>query len=204
MTKQIKSLLLVTTGFSLGYIAAPNPQTLDEYYTENDFKLAKVIDGDTLHVSRIQGEVIKVRLHGIDTPERGAAYFQPAKQALIDLCREQTIRLNDSRTDSFGRITARVNCGGVDINTALLESGAAIVSIKYADDDRFYALQDIARNNCRGVWSQDLGLNYADEKLTGKSFDGQVQHLTAEQSCTIKTVQNARKNLNLKRKIEVR
>ncbi len=189
MLKQIKSLLLITTGFSLGYITAPHPQNLNEYYTKNDFNVVKVIDGDTLHISRIQGEIIKVRLHGIDTPERGAAYFQTAKQALTDLCGGQVIRLNDSRADSFGRITARVDCGGVDVNTALLESGAAIVSIKYADDKRFYALQDKARDKCSGVWSQELSLNYAPEKLIGRSFDKQARAFTSHPACTSKTAQ---------------
>jgi len=187
MPKGIKSVVLMTIGFSFGYIAAPQPQSLNEYYTNNDFDLVKVVDGDTLHISRRQGEIIKVRLHGIDTPERGAAYFQPAKQALMDLCFGQKIRLDQSRSDNFGRITARVDCGGVDVNAVLLESGAAIVSIKYADDYEFYARQERARKSCRGIWNHELSLNYAPEKLTGTSFDGQPQDLTAQESCIAKT-----------------
>lgn len=190
MLKHIKILFFTATVFSLGYIVAPNPQNLRQYYENNPFDLVKVVDGDTLHISRIAGEIIKVRLHGIDTPERGKNYFEPAKQALLGLCAAKPIRLKRSQADNFGRITANVYCGETHVNASLLTLGAAIVSIKYADQPEFYALQMRARRDCRGVWAHDLKVNYTQERLAGKTPDKEQRIFKSRPDCLIKTAEN--------------
>lgn len=191
MLNHIKMIIFTGCGFLLGYIAAPNTQNLTEYYENNDFDLVKIIDGDTLHISRVEGEVIKVRLHGIDAPERGTAYFAASTQALSEVCTGQNIRLTHSQPDSFSRIAANVYCGDLHVNTALLTSGAAIVSIKHTDDPAFYAHQTQAQDNCRGVWGHDLDLNYPASRLTGhaKPLGQQRVNFKSRPDCLVKTAQ---------------
>ena len=92
-------------------------------------ELVRVIDGDTIDVDldlgfdRIRARQ-RLRLLGVDTPERG----QPAYQAASDLTRDQLatatdIIVNTVRKDSFGRWLARVWCDGVSLNDQLAERG---------------------------------------------------------------------------------
>ncbi len=66
-------------------------------------EVLKVIDGDTLDVRSAQTE-LRVRLFGVDTPERGEACFQEATDRLAALAGTEVQLLPDERlTDSFGR-----------------------------------------------------------------------------------------------------
>lgn len=80
----------------------------------------RVIDGDTLDTS--QG---RVRLFGVDTPERGEACFSEATNMLRSLA-GNIVRLEDGprTTDSFGRRLAYVyNSNGVSIDETLIREG---------------------------------------------------------------------------------
>jgi len=66
-------------------------------------EVIRVVDGDTLDVQSAQTE-LRVRLFGVDTPERGEACFDEATERLTTLAGEQVQLLPDERqTDSFGR-----------------------------------------------------------------------------------------------------
>jgi len=61
--------------------SAPNDA---EVYT-----VTSVIDGDTFHIS----EAIRVRLMGINSPDKGECYYQQAKQALQELIEGKQVKL---------------------------------------------------------------------------------------------------------------
>jgi len=63
----------------------------------------RVIDGDTIVVSR-NGESIKVRLHGIDCPERGQAYGPRPSGSRRHRCSASGFVLNpEARIGTAGR-----------------------------------------------------------------------------------------------------
>jgi Staphylococcal nuclease homologue len=84
-----------------------------------------VVDGDTVDLST--GE--RVRIIGIDTPERGQPCFAEASVAMAELVMNQVVTVSpgarDDR-DTYGRLLRYVDVNGVDAGKALIERGLAI------------------------------------------------------------------------------
>ena len=62
------------------------PTFLSSEYLEN-LQIKRVVDGDTVHVFS-KGELLKVRLVEIDTPEMDQPHGQEAKEYLENLLKE--------------------------------------------------------------------------------------------------------------------
>src|SRR5687768_5520309 len=62
-------------------------------------KVTRVVDGDTIHV-RVGNKIEKVRLLGIDAPERGVCYSAEAGAQLRRLAMNKTVRLVGDRTQA--------------------------------------------------------------------------------------------------------
>jgi len=93
--------------------------------------VTRVVDGDTLR-ARIGTSTERVRLIGIDAPERGQCYSTRATALLRVLALGRVVRLLGDSTqqarDRFGRLLAYVALpGGDDAGLVLLERGAAVV-----------------------------------------------------------------------------
>lgn len=154
-----------------------------DYYTQSTFNFVKVIDGDTLDISDDQANVTRIRLHGIDTPESGKFYAAQAKAELNSLCKDKPIRLSKIGDGGYGRTSANMYCADIFVNAALIESGAAITSIQYADELSLYELQNRAQQACRGVWANPIETSYSPKKLKGHSaIQGDVR-ITTHQNC---------------------
>src|SRR5437762_12766717 len=66
-----------------------------------------VTDGDTIIVLRDRSS-IKVRLEGVDCPERGQDFGQKAKQFTSALVFGKTVEIRPRGQDKYGRTVARV------------------------------------------------------------------------------------------------
>lgn len=101
-------------------------------------KVIKVYDGDTITVaskSPATGDEIyryPVRLRGIDAPEIRSKYSKEmelahmSKQALHELVYEKIVRLDNVKTEKYGRLLADVFLDDLHINKWLLENNYAI------------------------------------------------------------------------------
>ena len=116
-------------------------------------KVVGVSDGDTISIMR-EGKAVKVRLHGIDCPEKGQPFGRRAKQITSDIAfgREVTVRIRT--TDRYGRIFGEVILpDGLSLNKDLVHAGFAWWYRKYAPNDRtLKALETGAREAKRGLW----------------------------------------------------
>ena len=194
---KLHSLYLGLTGlaFLLGYRAADhNPvkhsrtyQSPQDYLESQILALDRIIDGDTLDVIDKGGNIFRIRLHGIDTPERGKPFYKTASRHLHRLCQDQPIRLSHLGDGKYGRLSARVKCGAIEVNTALVQAGLAITAIKYADDLNFYTLQAQAQQACLGLWRQDIYLAFPEYRLAGHSPIKGAIRLQSLPSCLSKT-----------------
>ncbi len=110
-------------------------------------------DGDTLTLLTGTREEVRVRLAGIDTPERGQPFGDRARQALSDLAFGRQVRVVVADTDRYGRTVGRVFAGGLDVNADLVRSGAAWVFRRYSDDPELLRLEAEARAARRGLWA---------------------------------------------------
>ncbi len=115
-------------------------------------KVVGVTDGDTIKVLRTGNEQVKVRLAGIDCPERKQPWGTKAKQAASDLVAGQTVTIEKITADRYGRTIGRVFVNGLNVNRSLVEGGNCWVYPRYAKDKVLFTLQDEAKNLQRGLW----------------------------------------------------
>lgn len=129
-------------------------------------RLVSVIDGDTIHVE-VDGEVISVRLLGIDTPEKvggprpGECYGQQATElaeALLPHGSEVLLTRDHESRDAYGRLLAYVHRrDGVFINYEMLKAGAATPLFFEPNTTMkplFQAAGDKARKDWIGLWEK--------------------------------------------------
>lgn len=109
-----------------------------------DCLVVGVSDGDTIK-ARCGGpgsyEEIKVRLNGIDAPEKRQAYGERAKQAMSDLVYMKTAALDCFKTDRYGRSVCKVMVAPASAPNGpkTLDAGLAMVTIGMAWWYRAYA-----------------------------------------------------------------
>lgn len=134
--------------------------------------VTRIVDGDTIDVRLDDGGVERVRLIGIDTPERGAASFWEATRrtaALAPVGARVFVELDVEHRDRYGRLLAYVwqrrpssrAAGDVRanmVNARVLQAGLATTltiqpNSRYADV--FIELQREARGARRGLWAAE-------------------------------------------------
>jgi len=116
-------------------------------------EVVAIADGDTLTLLTASKQQIKIRLAEIDTPESRQPYGQKAKQALADLTFRKQVVADIASVDRYGRSIARISVNGVDVNRALVESGAAWVYRAYNHDKSMLQVEAEARKAKRGLWA---------------------------------------------------
>lgn len=112
-------------------------------------KVIKISDGDTITV--LSGkEQTKVRLYGIDAPEKKQDYGQKSKQFLASLIAGQVVEVEPKGKDRYKRTLCIIHHKGQDINAQMVLNGYAWAYVKYS---RIYVDQEKkACENKRGLW----------------------------------------------------
>ena len=121
-------------------------------------RVVGVSDGDSVTVMDVQKTQHKIRLAGIDAPERAQAYGQKAKESLSDLVFGKSVDVEWSKQDRYGRIVGMITLAGVDINLEQIKRGMAWHYKQYQNEqspeDRVaYAQSESqARDKKLGLW----------------------------------------------------
>lgn len=87
-----------------------------------------IADGDTLTARCGEPgayEQVKVRIAGIDAPEKAQPFGQRSRQALADLCHRETATIRSTTKDRYGRTVADVQCQGQDVGRTQVAAGMA-------------------------------------------------------------------------------
>ncbi|WP_258032400.1 thermonuclease family protein [Campylobacter concisus] len=115
-------------------------------------KVVKISDGDTIAV--LSGkEQTKVRLYGIDAPEKKQDYGQKSKQFLASLIAGQVVEVEPKGKDRYKRTLGIIHFKGQDINAQMVLNGYAWAYVKYS---RMYVdHESAARKNKRGLWQSN-------------------------------------------------
>lgn len=119
-----------------------------------------VADGDTVTVLDARQVQHKIRLAGIDAPEKGMPWGQKSKEALSDRVYRRMVTVDWQKQDRYGRLIGKIMIDGQDANLAQVTDGMAWHYKKYAheqtpDDRARYALAGLnARENRRGLWAE--------------------------------------------------
>lgn len=116
-------------------------------------RVVGVADGDTLTVVD-GGRQVRVRLWGIDAPERGQPWSRRSRDALAARAMHRQAVVSTRGSDAYGRTLARVSVDGVDLGDAQLADGLAWVYRRYSKDRAMIALEAEARAAKRGLWHE--------------------------------------------------
>ena len=113
-----------------------------------------VSDGDTITVLAGTAQV-KVRLNGIDCPERAQAFGAKARQLTAELAFGKRVTVRPSGHDRYGRVLGEVVLpDGRVLNEELVAAGMAWHYTRYSDDATLARLERRAREARVGVWSE--------------------------------------------------
>ncbi len=111
-------------------------------------KVVKITDGDTLYVLDANYEQHKIRLAGIDAPERKQAYGLASRKHLLSIVAGKQVTVEYQKRDRYGRIVGKVLFDGIDVCLEQVKAGFAWHYKKYqneqsSNDQRLYANAEI-------------------------------------------------------------
>jgi len=115
--------------------------------------VVSVLDGDTLEVLHNRHPE-RIRLSGIDCPEKGQAYGKRAKQFTSTLVYGKEVTIQVLRKDRHGRTVADVVLPDrTNVSRELVRAGLAWWYRQYSKDESLGALEEGARQAKRGLWA---------------------------------------------------
>lgn len=136
-------------------------------------QVTRVIDGDTFEghlFYRVEPErtgqsqgggemwvqqmaLSRIRISGIDAPERGQFFGDVATCHLKWLVEGRKVGLEMSKVDAYGRWVAVVWSEGRDIGGEMLKEGLAWYREEYGQNREYLRLQSDAKMAGRGLWT---------------------------------------------------
>lgn len=144
-------------GCSIALLFALSPiraQGLKDYVGKSfTAEVISVIDGDTVDVLIRPGRKVRVRIHGVDAPERNEPFSQQALNFTRVFMFSRTVTLVGRDIDPYDRLVARIVVDGHDASAALLSAGLACHFRRYSDDPVLEAAEQTARTARRGFWA---------------------------------------------------
>lgn len=117
-------------------------------------QVVSILDGDTIDVLH-NHHPERIRLHGIDCPEKGQPYGKKARQATAGLVFRQEVTVQPREKDRYGRTIGDVRLSdGRILNHELVKDGWCWWYRKYAPKDtELEQLETEARAAGRGIWN---------------------------------------------------
>lgn len=122
---------------------------------EQQGHVVKVIDGDTFEM-KAGNEKFRVRLFGIDSPERGQAFNVKAREFTASLIADREVTVIIRNKDRYGRFVGDVyRDDGLYINSEIVKAGYAWRFTRYSNDPELGRLEQEAQQARRGLWRDD-------------------------------------------------
>jgi micrococcal nuclease len=153
MDKKILVIGILILLILAGYLVFIN----DQPSSEDTYEVSDIIDGDTIKLTN--GE--RVRLIGINTPEKGQPYYQQATDRLEELIGANPVRLeaDEEDKDQYGRWLRYIYLNDTFVNLEMVKSGFAIAyefqpNVKYSD--KFNKAEEEAREAKIGIWTPSI------------------------------------------------
>jgi endonuclease YncB( thermonuclease family) len=121
-------------------------------------RVVRVTDGDTIVVLDADKVQHKIRLQGIDAPERGQAFGTKSKEHLSTLVAGKTVDVDYSKYDRYERVLRKVLVNAEDVNLEQVEAGMAWHYKKYhveqspSDRVKYSDAEREARMRKIGLW----------------------------------------------------
>ncbi len=131
----------------------------EDGFTHGKVKVRKVFDGDTVNVQDANGKIYKVRLYGIDAPEKGQPFANKAREFVYyeTKNKEFTIEIHD--VDKYKRqVVVLYDENGISLQEKILENGYAWVHPYFCHDvmicPGYEKAEYEAREEKLGLWQE--------------------------------------------------
>ena len=127
-------------------------------------KVVGISDGDTLTLLDEDKQQHRIRLAGIDAPERAQPYGEASRRNLSELAYGRLVAADCPKVDRYKRLVCVVRVDGSDVSLAQIKAGLAWHYKKYAneqspDDREAYSNAEIeVRMDGRGLWAETAPL----------------------------------------------
>lgn len=119
-------------------------------------KIIGVSDGDSVTLLDDKNQVFKIRLHGIDAPEKKQDYGTVSKNFLGDLIYDKMVWVKTNGMDRYGRtigiIYLNEEMNGLSVNEKSLENGMSWHYKKYDKNILWERIELNAKENKIGLW----------------------------------------------------
>lgn len=121
-------------------------------------RVVSIADGDTVTLLDASNTQWKIRLMGIDAPEKKMPFGQKSKETLSDLVFNKQVSVEYNKKDRYGRTVGKIIVNGTDANLEQVKAGMAWHYKQYqkeqSPDDRVsYAEAQVkARDQKLGLW----------------------------------------------------
>ncbi|TXK54948.1 thermonuclease family protein, partial [Campylobacter helveticus] len=127
-------------------------------YSNLQGRVIRVIDGDTIELLVKQEDIkqspkIKVRLFGIDAPEKKQAFGKEAKEYLSSLILDKEITLIINDKDKYQRTIGTILLNDKDINKEMVKNGYAWAYESYST--KYLTEQADAQMFKLGLWQDE-------------------------------------------------
>jgi endonuclease YncB( thermonuclease family) len=122
-------------------------------------RVVGVADGDTITVLDSTNTQHKIRLSGIDAPEKSQPFGNLSKESLSGLVFDKTVTVETDKRDKYKRNVGKVLVDGADANLEQIKRGMAWHYKKYAreqpaaDRKAYSDAEDAAKAVRRGLWA---------------------------------------------------
>lgn len=122
-------------------------------------RVVGVMDGDTIEILDAGKSLHRIRLSGIDAPEKAQPFGQRSKEHLSSLVFGKQVTVETGKTDRYSRTIGKIVVNGVDANLSQINAGMAWHYKQYEKDqpqaDRisYASAERQARNLQIGLWA---------------------------------------------------
>ena len=108
-------------------------------------------DGDTVKIKDSAHEY-KLRLTDIDAPERNQTDGLKSRRALMQFCKNASVKVYISGVDKYQRHLGKLHCNNVDASVFMIKNGHAWFNRRYSADYTLDFTEQDARKNGLGLW----------------------------------------------------
>lgn len=116
-------------------------------------RVVAIIDGDTFDLLTKRKKTIRIRMEGIDAPEKGMPFYRASKNHLGKLCYKKDIKLLITGKDSRDRLLGYTYLkDGTELSQEMIKAGYAWHFKKYNSDPLLSRLEVEARKAKLGLW----------------------------------------------------
>jgi micrococcal nuclease len=132
---------------------AASPAFAAKPHYELTGRVVAIADGDTLTVLDDSKTQHKIRLSGIDAPEKGQPFGTKARENLAAKVFKQGVRVQVIDVDRYRREVGRIYLGDRFINMEMVAEGFAWRYPQYEKPGEFTVAENDAREHKRGLWA---------------------------------------------------